>query len=241
MEQQIKMTDSSPEQIVLLEEKIESIARKYRLQSSDWIFSLTLPEANKVFLAMLDKYISEVKPIIFDKKAINVLDFGAGNMPYFDAYKTFLERFNTDSERKVEITSLESDSDTQQPGVITNIWHELKSDEKTESILNRFLESNLDIITMFGIGPSSHVTDPLEVEDSYKEAISVLSRRLNDNGLIVLTTSYGGPKRENLLRYLLENGFDIILDKPNIYCQKMIDDNIGFTHEEIVIAKKNGK
>ena len=99
---------------------------------------------------------------------------------------------------------------------------------------------DFDVITMFGVGPSSHITDPEHVEKSYQTVINILSSVLPTGGVIILTTSFGGPKRENLIRYLEESGLEVSVNESNKYGE-MLGNKLGFTHDEIIIATKKAE
>jgi hypothetical protein len=235
-------------------EKIEATAIRYHFDEEKlsarperkgrgWIFSEMRPKENKIFLAMLDEYVTSTGFKFPEKEKITALDFGAGNMPYIDAYYAFFERYGKtkdENRREMHITGWDSSS---QNGIPTpdEINVHLESQEQIDKLTSKgFKIKDLDVLTMFGCGPGEMPVDPRIVEQSYKRAIALLAPNLNKDGLFIMTTSFGGPKHENMVRYIEEAGLEILLDEPNKF-QEKLGTNIGFTHEDIIIARKKAK
>lgn len=228
--------------------RIEEVAKRYHFEKgkveTGYLFSDSMFEQNKVFLAMLDEYIPRAVKELPEKDELQMLDFGSGNMTYQNAYRVFFERYGIkmeDEARKTKITAWDCDPDLYLSGPIDSIYERLESPGQVETYINKgFIAKEIDILTMFGIGPGSELMDPEAVEISFQKAIRSLSPFLNKDGFMIMTTSLGGPKKTSLLRFLKESGLEVILDEKNRYEQKL-GMRLGFNHEDVIIARKKTK
>jgi|GEM_PF-2719041 len=223
-----------------LNENILSVARKYCFDDAitGYEYSESLPNANKIFLAMLDEAVTKIGYHFAKKERFVAVDFGAGLMPYLHAYQSFFERYGMPQGeiRNVKIIGWDGGVDSHPGGNVKWIGSTLESQNDVRPHFNK----GIDVVTMFACGPSAEVTDPQAIEESYNVAITAFSPFLIEGGLIILTTSFGGPKKNYLIRSLEKNDLEVVLDEPNKYNEK-ISLAIGNVHEDIIIAKKRTK
>lgn len=223
-----------------IDHRISEVDERYQFTADMPSFphAETLKQDNLLFLAMLDEYASKAGVILPDREPLYALDFGAGMMPYQGAYKAFAERYGKPhgEKRQMKITAWESDRDIPVGGSKVNwISTHLKDRKGAERMLEVAKIPEIHLLTMFGCGPSSHITHPEVVEKSYRSAIAALAPSLSEDGIFIATSSFGGLKKGNLRRYMEESGLEVILDEPNKYEKKM---KLGFSHLDIIIARK---
>lgn len=240
-----------PEQVKkLLKEKAENVAKKYCFESSEHQYAQMLPELNKYFLAMLDEYVNKSGYKFLPDQEINVVDFGCGMMGYYDGYKTFFEKYgeNNNEKRNIGIVGWDSDPDMaiafgeRMLGscfINLNKKNEGDARESLDRMFGERKNHKLDVVTMFAMGPGMNITDPEIIDESFEQAISFFSELLNDNGVIIMTTSFGGAKKKIVLDAIEKSGLTLILCEQNEYKKLLLDANSGFTHEDIIIAVKN--
>lgn len=180
---------------------------------------------NMVFLAMLDKYVGE-SGYQMAEDDIYVLDFGSAQMNYLLAYKAFFDRYGKDadeSKRKLIIVAWEEgDNETRNPlgwegGRLIRQGGWLSSEEQVTSLLQKRKINSFSVITMFGSGPGGIFMKPETINEAYRKSISCLVPSLSPEVIVMITTSGGGPKKEDFLAYLQEMGLEIKLDKENEY------------------------
>jgi hypothetical protein len=230
--------------------KAEEIAQKYQFESfDDHFYASNFPELNKFYLAMLDEYVSRSGCELPNGAELNLLDFGSGFMQYYDAYKTFFEKFGMPEGAKRNLAIVMWEADRKIPnawadGIIGRMYEYLDEQSRDLSIkeLESFFEKRenqkVDILTMFSMGPGSTLADPKAVDKSFQDVVSMLSSVLSDQGIIIATTSFGGAKINGFLQALENNGFEIKLRAPNKYNNIMSEERAPFSNDEIIIAQK---
>lgn len=197
---------------------------------------------------------------------VQILDFGSGVMPYMNGYMAFFQHsglpenqtrklfvdktqskekpYGTlsfedarkfQSENEIKFSTWDADRMIMAPNICSFDDGPLETDEQ---IKEKFRDYKvLDVLTMFGCGPGQNIEPPKWTEASYGKSIALLAPYVRDNGLLIMTTSFGGPSKESLLQHLQKNGFEILLQETNKYSEE-IGMRLGFTHEDIIIARK---
>lgn len=227
----------------------EVVAQEYGFEPKGHRDAELFPEFNKYFLAMLNDYVKSSGYEFPHRNEVNVLDFGCGMMLYYDGYKTFFEKYGAPNNEKRDVGIIAWEGDPVNPicwgeGMLAevNIFVEPETKKSTlewiEKALTKREHRELDVITLFGMGPSADITDPKEVDESYRQAIPILAESLSDNGLVIATTSFGGAKLKPVLEGFHTAGLEVLAVRPNEYQEVMYDSGSSFTHEEILIAVK---
>jgi len=230
--------------------RADKIAEKYQLGESEHYYSQMVPELNKFVLAMLDDYVTKSGYEFPDQKELTAIDFGSGHFWYYEGYKKFFEKYQKSAvgeKRQIGIMQWDSDPEIGMAGaesIIRDIYIDVSKDnrEKTRDYLTKALEERegkkFNIVTMFAMGPGLFPIDPEIVNSSFKESISQLSAFMAINGILIVTTSFGGAKKQAVLSSIQEAGLKVLLNEHNEYEELLLDAKSGFTHEDIIIAIK---
>ena len=61
---------------------------------------------------------------------------------------------------------------------------------------------------------------------------------MNEGGIIILTTSFGGASKKVILDAVTQSGLKILLCEPNEYEELLLEAHSGFNHKDIIVVVK---